>query len=124
MSFTNSVLCDFRGGIKSSEYHSESTETFFVHTPGIRVVCPSTPAETRGLLEASIRSDDPVISLEQRASIAGNRRSSRNGTYAFARRRTSRPRGVGRDCPHVGCDGPPRGDSSRSGRRRCRNRQE
>ena len=58
------VRVPYGGGIKSSEYHSESTESFLVHTPGVRVVCPSTPAEAKGLLTASIRSDDPVIFLE------------------------------------------------------------
>lgn len=58
------VRVPYGGGIKSSEYHSESTETFFVHTPGVRVICPSTPAEAKGLLAASIRSDDPVVFLE------------------------------------------------------------
>ena len=58
------VRMPYSGGIKSSEYHSESTETFLVHTPGCRVVVPSTPAETKGLLAASIRNDDPVFFLE------------------------------------------------------------
>lgn len=58
------VRVPYGGGIKSSEYHSESTETFFVHTPGVRVVCPSTPAEAKGLLAASVRSNDPVVFLE------------------------------------------------------------
>lgn len=58
------VRMPYGGGIKSSEYHSESTETFLVHTPGCRVVVPSTPAETKGLLAASVRSDDPVFFLE------------------------------------------------------------
>ncbi len=61
------VRIPYGGGIKSSEYHSESTESFFVHTPGVRVVCPSTPAETKGMLAASIRSDDPVMFLEPKA---------------------------------------------------------
>jgi pyruvate dehydrogenase E1 component beta subunit len=58
------VRMPYGGGIKSSEYHSESTETYLVHTPGVRVVVPSTPAETKGLLAASIRHDDPVFFLE------------------------------------------------------------
>lgn len=58
------VRMPYSGGIKSSEYHSESTETYLVHTPGVRVVVPSTPYETKGLLAASIRSDDPVMFLE------------------------------------------------------------
>lgn len=58
------VRMPYSGGIKSSEYHSESTETFLIHTPGVRVVVPSTPTETKGLLAASIRHDDPVMFLE------------------------------------------------------------
>jgi pyruvate/2-oxoglutarate/acetoin dehydrogenase E1 component len=58
------VRMPYSGGIKSSEYHSESTETYLVHTPGCRVVVPSTPYETKGLLAASIRNDDPVFFLE------------------------------------------------------------
>lgn len=54
----------FGGGIKPLPFHSESTESWFMHTPGIRVVCPSTPAQAKGLLLAAIRSDDPVIFLE------------------------------------------------------------
>jgi pyruvate dehydrogenase E1 component beta subunit len=58
------VRMPYSGGIKSSEYHSESTETFLIHTPGVRVVVPSNPYEAKGLLTASIDSDDPVIFLE------------------------------------------------------------
>nr|WP_229773955.1 alpha-ketoacid dehydrogenase subunit beta [Halocalculus aciditolerans] len=65
------VRVPYGGGIKSSEYHSESTETFFVHTPGVRVVCPSTPRETKGLLAASVRSDDPVVFLEPKKIYRG-----------------------------------------------------
>jgi pyruvate dehydrogenase E1 component beta subunit len=54
------------GGIKASEYHSESTETFLVHTPGVRVVYPSGPREAKGLLKASIRHDDPVVFMEHK----------------------------------------------------------
>ena len=54
----------FGGGIKPLPFHSESTEAWFMHTPGIRVVCPSTPRQAKGLLLASLRCDDPVIFLE------------------------------------------------------------
>jgi pyruvate/2-oxoglutarate/acetoin dehydrogenase E1 component len=54
----------YGGGIEASEFHSESTETYLVHTPGIRVVVPSTPADAKGLLAASVRCDDPVVFLE------------------------------------------------------------
>jgi pyruvate dehydrogenase E1 component beta subunit len=52
------------GGIHAPEHHSESTETMLCHIPGIRVVCPSSPARAYGLLLAAIRDPDPVIFLE------------------------------------------------------------
>ena len=52
------------GGIHAPEHHSESLETVFAHTPGLRVVSPSTPARAYGLLLAAIRDPDPVIFLE------------------------------------------------------------
>lgn len=52
------------GGIHAPEHHSESTEALFAHTPGIRVVMPSSPSRAYGLLLAAIRDPDPVIFLE------------------------------------------------------------
>lgn len=52
------------GGIRAPEHHSESTETLLCHVPGIRVVCPSSPAQAYGLLLAAIRDPDPVLFLE------------------------------------------------------------
>ena len=45
-------------------YHSQSPEAYFAHTPGLKVVVPSTPVEAKGLLIASIRDPNPVICLE------------------------------------------------------------
>jgi pyruvate/2-oxoglutarate/acetoin dehydrogenase E1 component len=58
------IRTPFGGGIRPLPFHSESTETYLIHTPGVRVVCPSTPSEAKGLLAASIRCDDPVVFLE------------------------------------------------------------
>jgi 2-oxoisovalerate dehydrogenase E1 component beta subunit len=52
------------GGIHAPEHHSESVEALLAHVPGLRVVCPSSPARAYGLLLASIRDPDPVIFLE------------------------------------------------------------
>lgn len=54
----------FGAGIHAPEHHSESTEAYFAHTPGLRVVIPSSPARAYGLLLASIRDPDPVVFLE------------------------------------------------------------
>jgi len=54
----------YGAGIRAVEHHSESTEAYFAHTPGLRVVIPSSPARTYGLLLAAIRDPDPVIFLE------------------------------------------------------------
>ncbi len=54
----------FGGGIHAPEHHSESVEALFAHTPGLRVVIPSSPARAYGLLLAAIRNPDPVVFLE------------------------------------------------------------
>jgi len=58
------VRAPYGGGIRAPEHHSESTETFFTHMPGLKVVMPSTPYDTKGLLISAIRDPDPVIFLE------------------------------------------------------------
>ena len=52
------------GGIHAPEHHSESMEAMLCHVPGLRVVCPSSPARAYGLLLAAIRDPDPVMFLE------------------------------------------------------------
>jgi len=52
------------GGIRGGHYHSQSSEAYFCHTPGLKVVMPSTPADAKGLLISSIRDEDPVMFLE------------------------------------------------------------
>lgn len=58
------IRTPYGGGIKGGHYHSQSTEAFFAHTPGLKVVIPSTPEDAKGLLISSIRDEDPVIFLE------------------------------------------------------------
>jgi len=58
------IRSPYGGGIKGGLYHSQSTEAYFCHTAGIKVVVPSTPADARGLLFSAIDDEDPVLFLE------------------------------------------------------------
>ncbi len=52
------------GGIRGGHYHSQSPESLFIHTAGLKVVCPSNPYDAKGLLLSSIREGDPVLFFE------------------------------------------------------------
>ena len=54
------------GGLRSGPFHSQNPEAWFVHTPGLKVVAPGTPADAKGLLVAAIRDNNPVIYLESK----------------------------------------------------------
>jgi pyruvate/2-oxoglutarate/acetoin dehydrogenase E1 component len=54
----------YGGGVRAPELHDDSPETYYVHTPGIKVAIPSTPADAKGLLAAAIRDPDPVVIFE------------------------------------------------------------
>jgi pyruvate dehydrogenase E1 component beta subunit len=58
------IRVPFGGRIRAPELHSDSTETYFAHTPGLVVVVPSNPYDAKGLLLASVESEDPVVFLE------------------------------------------------------------
>jgi pyruvate dehydrogenase E1 component beta subunit len=58
------IRTPYGGGIKGSHYHSQSTEAFFTHTPGLKVVIPATPYDTKGLLTSALRDPDPIMFLE------------------------------------------------------------
>lgn len=58
------IRIPFGGGFGAAEHHSESMEAIYAHTPGLKVVVPSTPYDAKGLLLAAIADRDPVIFLE------------------------------------------------------------
>jgi len=58
------IRAPFGGGVKTPEFHPDALEAQFVQTPGIKVVCPATPADARGMLLEAIRDPDPVLFLE------------------------------------------------------------
>ena len=64
MTFPLVVRMPYGGGVRAPELHDDSPETYYVHTPGVKVAIPSTPADAKGLLAAAIRDPDPVVIFE------------------------------------------------------------
>jgi pyruvate/2-oxoglutarate/acetoin dehydrogenase E1 component len=64
MEFPLVVRMPYGGGVRAPELHDDSPETYYVHTPGVKVAIPSTPADAKGLLAAAIRDPDPVVIFE------------------------------------------------------------
>ncbi len=60
-------------GIGAHEHHCDSPEAYFVHAPGLVVICPSSPADAKGLLAAALEGDDPVVFLEPKVLYRAGR---------------------------------------------------
>ncbi|MBI3943978.1 MAG: alpha-ketoacid dehydrogenase subunit beta [Chloroflexi bacterium] len=60
------IRAPYGAGVRGGLYHSQSVETIFIHWPGLKVVVPSTPYDTKGLLISAIRDDDPVLFFEHK----------------------------------------------------------
>lgn len=54
------------GGVHGGPFHSQNPEMYFVHTPGMKVVAPATPADAKGLIQSAIRDNNPVLFLEHK----------------------------------------------------------
>jgi pyruvate dehydrogenase E1 component beta subunit len=62
------VRMPYGGGVRALEHHSESREAYYAHTPGLKMVIPSTPRNARALLVSAIRDPGPVVFFEPKAS--------------------------------------------------------
>ena len=60
------VRCPSGGGFSGGPFHSQNPESSFAHIPGLKIVCPSTPADAKGLLIQSIRDENPVLYFEHK----------------------------------------------------------
>lgn len=70
-------------GIGAHEHHCDSPEAYFVHAPGLVVICPSTPTDAKGLLAAALESEDPVIFLEPKVLYRAGREEVPTGHYTL-----------------------------------------
>ena len=69
------------GGIRGGHYHSQSPEAQFIHVAGLKVVCPSNPADAKGLLLSSIRDPDPVLFFEPKRIYRAAKGDVPDGEY-------------------------------------------
>jgi pyruvate/2-oxoglutarate/acetoin dehydrogenase E1 component len=75
------IRMPYGGGVRAPELHEDSPEAYYVHTPGIKVVVPSTPADAKGLLAAAIRDPDPVVFFEPKALYRSDREDVPEGEH-------------------------------------------
>jgi len=71
------------GGIRAPEHHSDSPEAIFAHTPGIKVVIPSTPYDAKGLIVSAIRDPDPVLFFEPKRIYRAIKEEVPDGEYTI-----------------------------------------
>jgi pyruvate/2-oxoglutarate/acetoin dehydrogenase E1 component len=81
MEFPLVVRMPYGGGVRAPELHDDSPETYYVHTPGVKVAIPSTPADAKGLLAAAIRDPDPVVLLEPKLIYRNERAEVPEGEH-------------------------------------------
>ncbi len=81
MEFPLVVRMPYGGGVRAPELHDDSPETYYVHTPGVKVAIPSTPADAKGLLAAAIRDPDPVVVLEPKLIYRSERGEVPDGEH-------------------------------------------
>ena len=81
MEFPIVVRMPYGGGVRAPELHDDSPETYYVHTPGVKVAIPSTPADAKGILAAAIRDPDPVVVLEPKLHYRTSKGDVPDGEY-------------------------------------------
>ncbi len=81
MEFPVTIRMPYGGGVKAPELHDDSPEAYYVHTPGVKVAIPSTPADAKGLLASAIREPDPVVILEPKLHYRTMRGEVPEGEY-------------------------------------------
>ena len=75
------VRIPYGGGIRGGLFHSQNVESYFFHTPGLKVITPATPYDAKGLLKSSIRDNNPVVFLEHKKTYRLVRGEVPEGDY-------------------------------------------
>jgi pyruvate dehydrogenase E1 component beta subunit len=75
------IRTPYGGGIRGGHYHSQSPETHFLHTAGLKVVVPSNPYDAKGLLISAIRDQDPVLFFEPKRVYRAAKGEVPDGEY-------------------------------------------
>ncbi len=77
------IRTPYGGGIRGGHYHSQSPETYFAHTPGLKVIIPATPYDAKGLLLTAMRDEDPVLFLEPKRVYRAAKGEVPEGDYTI-----------------------------------------
>ena len=79
------------GGVHGGPFHSQNPETYFAHTPGLKVICPASAYDAKGLIKSAIRDNNPVLFFEHKYLYRRIKRScprrtipSRSGRHAHS----------------------------------------
>ena len=75
------IRAPFGGGVKTPEFHPDACEAQYVQTPGLKIVCPATPPDAKGMLLQAIRDPDPVLFLEPQRLYRKGRAEVPEGDY-------------------------------------------
>lgn len=86
------IRAPFGGGVRTPEFHPDAIEAQFAQEPGIKIVCPVTPYDAKGMLLQAIRDEDPVLFLEPQRLYRSNKEEVPDGDYTvpFGKARTAR----------------------------------
>jgi pyruvate/2-oxoglutarate/acetoin dehydrogenase E1 component len=93
MTFPLTIRMPYGGGVRAPELHDDSPETYYVHTPGVKVAIPSTPSDAKGLLAAAIRDPDPVVVLEPKLHYRTAKEDVPEGEHVISLGLSRIPRG-------------------------------
>ncbi|MUK88680.1 alpha-ketoacid dehydrogenase subunit beta [Ornithinibacillus sp. L9] len=77
------IRAPYGAGVRAPEVHSDSAEVLFTHMPGLKVVCPATPHDAKGLLIAAVEDPDPVLYLEPMRSYRSTKEEVPVDSYSI-----------------------------------------